>query len=95
MKVIWLAQALAGRTAVIDRIARDDIRAALKQLDEIQKQTNRLAEHPELGRPSRLRPGTRILSIARTQFIVTYRIRPRAQRIEITNIVHTRQNWRG
>lgn len=95
MKVIWLAQALAERNAAIERIAQNDIRAALNQLDEIQKQTNRLAEHPELGRPSRLRPRVRVLSIARTPFIVTYRIRPRARRIEILRLVHTRQNWQG
>ena len=95
MKVIWLAQALAERSAAIEHIAQDDIRAALNQLDEIQKQTNRLAEHPELGRPSRLRPGVRLINIARTPFVVTYRIRPGARRIEIIHLVHTRQNWRG
>lgn len=94
MRVIWLANALAQRNADIAHIAQEDARAALRQLDEIERQTERLAKYPELGRPSTRWSGTRLLSIARTPFLVAYRIRPRARRIEIFRFIHTRKNWR-
>ena len=90
MRVIWLAKTLARRDADIARIAQEDSRAALRQLDEIERQTDRLAKHPELGRPAS-QAGARRLSIARTPFVIAYRIRPRAQRIEIFRFLHTRQ----
>ena len=94
MKVIWLANALARRDAAIERIAEDDARAAQGQLDEIERQTARLPHHPELGRPADP-TGTRRLGIARTPFVILYRIRPRAQRIEIFRFIHTSQDWQS
>jgi toxin ParE1/3/4 len=95
VKVIWLANALAQRDAHIAHIAQEDARAALRQLDEIERQTDRLAIYPELGRPSARSPDARLLSIARTPFLIADRIRPRAQRVEIFRFVHTSQNWNG
>jgi len=94
MRVIWTAGAAASRRAAIAHIAEHDIRAARNQLFKVMTQADRLAERPELGRPGR-QPGTRFLSIARTPFLVAYRIRPRAQRIEVFRFIHTRQNWQG
>ena len=93
MKVFWLANALAQRDANVAHIAHEDPRAALRQLDEIERQTDRLAQYPELGRPSTRSPGVRLLSIARTPFLIAYRIRTRARRIEIFRFIHTSQNW--
>jgi toxin ParE1/3/4 len=95
VKVIWLANALAQRDASITHIGQEDARAALRQLDEIERQTDRLAKYPELGRPSTRSPGARLLSIARTPFLIAYRIRPRAGRVEIFRFIHTSQNLQG
>jgi toxin ParE1/3/4 len=92
---ILAGDALAQRDANIAHIAQEDARAALRQLDEIERQTNRLAKYPELGRPSTRSPSARLLSIARTPFLIAYRIRPRARRVEIFRFIHTSQNWNG
>lgn len=81
-----------ARAAAIAHIKRDDPGAALNQLDEIERQTDRLAGHSEIGRPT-AQAGARRLSIARTPFVIVYRIRPRVQRIEIFRFLHTSQNW--
>lgn len=69
MKVIWLANALTQRDASIAHIAQENVRAALRQLDEIERQTDRLSKYPQIGRPSIRSPGVRLLSIARTPFL--------------------------
>lgn len=92
MRIEWLPRARAARTEAIEYIARDNPRAALGQLDEIEKQTDMLIEQPEMGRPGRIE-GTRELVVGRTPFIVIYRIRPRARRIEILHFVHGAQQW--
>lgn len=89
-----MPSARRARAAAIAHIKRDDPAAALSQLDEIERQTDRLAQHPELGPPAR-QEGARRLGIARTPFVILYRIRPRAQRIEIFRFIHTSQDWRS
>jgi toxin ParE1/3/4 len=95
VRVVWLAQALARRDAEIARIELEDPRAALRQLDEIERQSKRLARHPDMGRESPSRPGTRVLRIVRTRFVITYRVLPRAELIEIFRLAHVRQRSAG
>lgn len=90
MHVSWTAQAEAEREAAIYFIAQDNIKAALDQLDEIERQTGLLSGQPNMGRPGRER-GTRELVISRTPFIVVYRVAGR--RIEIFRFLHGAQNW--
>jgi toxin ParE1/3/4 len=92
MKLVWLARARSARTAAIEYIAADSPRAALAQLDQIERQTDMLLLHPELGRPGRIK-ATRELVISHTPFIVIYRIRPRAKCIELLNLVHSSRQW--
>lgn len=92
MRLVWLARARADRTDAIAYIAEDNPRAALNQLDEIERQTDSLIEYPEMGRVGRKR-GTRELVVNRTPFIIVYRLRPRAQRIEILRLLHGAQQW--
>ena len=91
MRVIWLPQAARRRNAAIERIAEDNIHAALSQLDRIRRQTARLSARPFMGRPSERRPATRILSIVGTPFVINYRILPDANRVEIIRFLHERQ----
>ncbi len=90
MKLAWLASARIGRAEAISYIAQRNPRAALAQLDEVQRQLRLLQSHPEMGRPGRM-PGSRELVIGRTPFIVVYRVMP--GRVEILNFLHGAQKW--
>ncbi|MGS0742507.1 type II toxin-antitoxin system RelE/ParE family toxin [Glaciimonas sp. GG7] len=90
MRLVWLSRAIANRDAQLDRIAQDNVTAAIEQGDRIEQQTRQLITHPELGRIGR-KHGTRELVINRTAFIVIYRVRPR--QIELIRILHGAQQW--
>lgn len=92
MNLVWLPAARANRREAIDYIARDNPHAALRQLDEIERQADILTEHPQIGRPGRMK-ATRELVIRRTPFIIVYRVRARAKRIEILRLLHGSQFW--
>lgn len=92
MKLYWLARASIARRTAIEYIAQESPRAALEQLDHIERQTDMLLLHPEIGRIGRVK-GTRELVITHTPFIIIYRIRPRAGRIELLNMLHGAQQW--
>lgn len=66
--------------------------AQLDQLDEIERQTDRLADYPEIGRVGR-KPGTRECVLNRTPFVLVYRVRPEAGRVEILRLLHGRQKY--
>lgn len=92
MNIVWLPKAQANRTHAIDYIANENLRAALDQLGEIEEQSDMLADHPEIGRVGR-RHGTRELVINRTPFILVYRVRAKAKRIEILRLLHGAQKY--
>lgn len=92
MRLQWLPRARAAREAAIEYIAQDNPRAALGQLDEIERQTDLLPLHPDMGRSGR-KKGTRELVINRTPFILVYRVKRRAKRIEIVHFLHGAQQW--
>lgn len=92
MDIVWLPMARANRTNAIDYIAQENPRAALDQLDEIEQQSDMLAEYPEIGRAGRRR-GTRELVVNRTPFILVYRVGSRLKRVEILRLLHGAQNW--
>lgn len=92
MNIVWLPRARDNRAHAIDHIAKDNPRAALDQLGEIEQQSDMLADHPEMGRIGRRR-GTRELVINRTPFILVYRVRPKAKRVEILRLLHGAQKW--
>ena len=90
MLVSWTSRAGSDREAAIDYIAQDSPTAALSQLDEIERQTDRLADYPKFGRPGRVK-GTRELVVNRTPFIVVYRIQDSA--VQILRLLHGTQQW--
>lgn len=90
MMLVWLPRAREQRRAAIEYIAQDNPAAALDQLDEIEKQTDTLLLHPEIGRTGR-KQGTRELVISHTHFVVVYR--SKAKRIEVMRLLHTSQVW--
>jgi len=70
-RVIWTEVADAARDSAIEYIARNNLTAALTQLDEIRRQTERLVKFPYLGKPSKVK-GARELLINRTPFKIVY-----------------------
>lgn len=90
MRLVWLPQALANRAAQIDYIAKDSPKAAIEQGDLIELRVNQLLDHPEMGRPGRMK-GTRELVVAGTPFVVVYRLKPKAKRIELIRVLHGAQ----
>jgi toxin ParE1/3/4 len=83
----WLPRAIRDRDAQIDYIAARNPRAAIDQGDKIAHQIDQLLAHPGMGRPGRV-DDTRELVISGTPFVVVYRHRPRAQRIELLRVLH-------
>jgi len=92
MQLVWTPRAREARQAAVEYIAQDNPNAALDQLDEIERQTDLLLQQPEIGRVGRMQ-GTRELVISRTPFIVVYRVRPRARRVEILRVLHGSQQY--
>lgn len=82
--------ALRNRTEQLKYIAEDNPAAAARLDSEIERQTDMLAEYPQMGREGRVK-GTRELVIGRTLFVAIYRVK--RNRIEILRILHGAQQW--
>jgi len=92
MQLEWTPRAREDRSEAIEYIAKENLVAALDQLDKIEHQTDRLLQYPEIGRPGR-RKGTRELVIQKTNFIVVYRLNSKIQSIVILRVLHTSQAY--
>lgn len=91
MKVRWTRLAMEDIRALRAYIGEHDPAAAQKMAQTIAATVNRLLpDNPELGRPGRV-PGTRELVIARTPFIVPYRVHRGA--ILILRVYHAARRW--
>jgi toxin ParE1/3/4 len=89
IRIVWTPTAETKRDAALDYIAQDNVRAALGQLNEIERQVDLLLDQPNMGRHGR-RKGTRELVISRTPFIVVYTVQKNT--IQIIRFLHTAQN---
>ena len=74
MRVRWLRKALRNLDDEATYIAADDTAAARLVVQRVLAAVAMLAEQPGLGRPGRV-PGTRELIVAKTRYIVPYRVR--------------------
>lgn len=92
MIVAWLPKAISNRDDLIEYIAKENPAAAIEQDEFIETQVTQLEKHPELGRAGR-KQGTRELVISRTFFVVIYRVKPKAKRVEILRVLHSSQQW--
>ena len=90
MQIIWLSRARIAREAAIEYIAQENVLAALAQLDEIERHTDLLSTHPEMGRMGRVAE-TRELVLTHTPFILIYRIKNNT--IQILRFLHGAQQW--
>lgn len=92
MIIQWLPNAIRGRDNQLDYIAERNARAAIEIGESIKQQVRQLLQHPEMGRLGRVK-GTRELVITRAPFVIVYRIKPRARRIELIRFLHSAQQW--
>jgi toxin ParE1/3/4 len=90
MQLQWTARAESDQEKLIAYIAQDSPKAALSQLDEIEGQTDLLANYPKPGRLGRVK-GTREQVVNRTSFIIVYRIKGSA--VQILRVLHGAQQW--
>jgi len=88
MQVRWLRKALRNLDDEANYIATDDAAAARLVVKRVLDAVSVLAEQPGLGRPGRV-PGTRELIVAKTRYIVPYRVR--GETVEILLVLHTSQ----
>jgi toxin ParE1/3/4 len=86
MRVRWLRSALRNLDDEATYIAADDPAAARQVVARVLAAVAALQAQPALGRPVRV-PGTRELVVARTRYVVPYRVRE--DTIEILRVFHT------
>ena len=90
MQIRWKLFAISDREAIFDYIAEDNLDAAVRVDEEIERQVELLAGSPELGRPGRV-SGTRELVITPTPYIVAYEIVGAV--IQILRVLHGARIW--
>ena len=86
MKVRWLRTALRNLEEEATYIAADDPAAARLVVARVLEAVIQLAVQPGLGRPGRV-PGTRELVVARTCYVVPYRVK--RDTVEVLRVFHT------
>jgi addiction module RelE/StbE family toxin len=86
MRVRWLRTALRNLDEEAAYVAVDDPKVARLVVERVLNAVATLADHPATGKPGRV-PGTRELVVAKTRYIVPYRVR--GDTIEVLRVVHT------
>ena len=86
MRVRWLRKALRNLDDEATYIAANDTAAASLVVRRVLDAVAMLAEQPGLGRPGRV-SGTRELIVAKTRYIVPYRVR--GETVEVLRVFHT------
>lgn len=90
MPIDWKDDAKADARAILEYISQDNLAAAYGVYAEIQQHVSMLAEFPQMGRSGRVK-GTRELVVARTPYIVAYRIKGDA--VQVLRVLHGAQKW--
>ncbi len=86
MQVKWLRTALRNLDEEATFIAADDPRAAQLVVERVLNAVEMLASQPALGRPGRV-SGTRELVVAKTRYLIPYRVRGNV--VEVLRVFHT------
>ena len=92
MRVKWTRRALREQDEAFEWIVTENPKAAGEVIDRMRAATRLLADNPRIGRPGRI-TGTRELVIARTPYVVVYRIGP--EQVDILAVFHHARNWPG
>ena len=91
MKIEWARGATRQLMALHAYVAADKRDAADRLLLRIMAAVQHLASYPLTGREGRV-PGTRELVIARTPYLVAYRLKD-DRIVEILAILHGKRRW--
>jgi len=86
VQVKWLRTALQNLDDEATYIAQDDASAARVVVERVLAAVAMLADQPALGRPGRV-PETRELIVAKTRYLVPYRVR--GGTVEVLRVFHT------
>lgn len=92
LPIFWLETADADLAAITDYIGARNINAAEGMWHRLRSCVLPLSAHPYLYPISDRAPGLREI-VAHPNYIVLYRVA--AERIEIVNVVHARQQYPG
>jgi toxin ParE1/3/4 len=90
MPIKWTERSSLDIQEIWTYVARDNPRAAVRQISLIEKATTNLKRFPNIGRPGRC-AGTRELVIGKTPYVVAYQIKNNT--IEILRVLHSRRRW--
>ncbi len=90
MTIRWMPLAEQDLEAAYDYVRQDNEEAARKLVAQIFSSVGMLMRHPFAGREGRVK-GTRELVVARTPYVVAYRIHE--AEIQILAVLHTAQRW--
>lgn len=85
MQLKWLRTALRNLDEEAGFIAADDPKAAQLVVQRIMNAVAVLSEQPGIGRPGRV-PGTRELVVAKTRYLIPYRVRGNV--VEVLRVFH-------
>ncbi len=89
MRLIWTMDATRSRDAIFDRIEADNPSAALAMDALFSESALHLMEHPEMGRPGRVR-GTREL-VVHPNYLFVYDVS--RDTIRILSLLHASRQW--
>ena len=89
MRVIWTPDAQQDRADILDYIAADSSRSAIKMDELFSKAAARLEDHPKLGRAGRI-SGTREV-IPHKSYCLVYEIEQ--ETVWVLALVHTARQW--
>jgi toxin ParE1/3/4 len=90
MDIVWRRQAERDLEHFFDFVLQHDPRAAHRLCARIEQRVGQLRGQPFVGRPGRV-AGTRELVIARTPYIVAYRVS--ASQIDVLAVIHAARRW--
>ena len=90
MRVRYTPAALAHLDEIGEYIAKDNLEAAKRVIQAIQKCVDLLKDNPELGRRGHLQ-GTREMVIPRLPYYVAYRVTKNG--VEVFAVIHTARRW--
>ena len=89
-RLYWSEDAETDLNDITAYIARDDVAAAIRMRDEIERRLEVLADYPRAGRRGRI-GGTRELVLAGTPYIGIYRFR--GDDVLILRVLHGARQW--
>ena len=90
MIIRWMPLAEQDLDAAYDYVRQDNSNAAKRLVARIFSVVGMLMRHPLAGRDGRVH-GTRELVVARTPYVIAYRLRQ--DEIQILAVIHGAQRW--